>query len=117
MKIILLSLMAISLVICVLYYEHSQIIKKINLAKTESFLNEEEVAPPSTDPALIQEQIGIMNNGGSNTVSSSICDRMSNIDSIPKDTFSFNAMFSKMNYAFDAMFKNLETYRKNKVSL
>ncbi len=116
MKIILLSLLAISLVICVLYYEHSQIIKKISLAKTESFLNEDDVAP-SADPALIQEQIGIMNSGGSNTVSSSLCDRMSNIDSIPKDTFSFNAMFSKMNYAFDAMFKNLETYRKNKVSM
>jgi hypothetical protein len=114
MKIILLSLLAISLVICVLYYEHSQIIKKFNKAKTETFFNEEELAP-TADPALIQEQIGIMNSGGSNTVSSSLCDRMSSIDSIPKDTYSFNSMFGKMNYAFDAMFKNLETYKKHKV--
>lgn len=115
MKVILLSLLAISLVICVLYYEHAQIIKKIDLAKTEAF-NVDEETTATADPALIQEQIGIMNGGGSNTISSSICDRMSSVDSFPKDTSSFNAMFGKMNYAFDAMFKNLETYRKHKVS-
>lgn len=109
MKIIILSLLAILLIICVLYYEHSQIIKKIDQVKTEAFNVDEELFEPS-----VQEQIDTMNNGGNNTVSSNICNRTSDISSVPKNIISFNMLFSKLNYAFDAMFANFETYRQYK---
>lgn len=112
MKIIILSLLAIVLIICVLYYEHSQIIQKINKTKIETFNVDEEVTDTS-----VQEQIDIMNNGGNNTISSNICNRTSDLTSIPKSVIAFNNLFKKLNFAFDAMFTNFETYRQHKESL
>lgn len=115
MKIIILSLLAIGLIICILYYEHSQVVRKISDAKTEKF--NADVENGLVD-AYSQETIDNMNNGGENTISSNICDRKTSmISSLPKTMMSFNLLFKRLNFAFDEMYKNFDTYIQYKESV
>ena len=104
MKIVILSLLAIFLVICILYYEYSQIKQKLQNIheQKETFFNE-----PVTEESISQT-IEFVNDGG-NTATSALCANV-DIENKPKNIDTMNTLFSELNINLERMTDNVLSY-------
>lgn len=104
MKIFILSLLAIFLIICILYYEYFQITKQlqsINKQK-EHFFND------LIMEESISDDVNIINDGG-NTATSAVCNDV-DISNKPKNIDTMNTLFAELNTNLNRMTDNVMSY-------
>ena len=104
MKIFILSLLAIFLIICILYYEYYQIIKLLQSARQqkEHFYNDSVIEESKSDA------VNIINDGG-NTATSALCDGV-DISNEPKNIDTMNTLFAELNNNLNRMTDNVLSY-------
>lgn len=103
MKVFILSLLAIFLIICILYYEYYQLTKQLqSIKKKEHFFNDIIIEES------ISEDVNTINEGNT-TVTSAVCDDV-DISNKPKNIDTMNTLFSELNTNLNRMTDNVLNY-------
>lgn len=105
MKVFILSLLAIFLIICILYYEYFQITKQLKNIREqkEHFYND-----PVVLEETISDDVNIINDGG-NTATSAVCAGV-DISNKPQNIETMNTLFSELNTNLNRMTDNVLSY-------